>query len=52
MSQIAISTEVEFKGLHVKFVFRHKASNEGRLLPFSIFPLLDSVTEIKVLVFY
>ncbi|PVD30241.1 hypothetical protein C0Q70_09503 [Pomacea canaliculata] len=28
--KIAISTEVEFKGLHVKFVFRHKASNEAK----------------------
>ncbi|XP_076471351.1 dedicator of cytokinesis protein 1-like isoform X3 [Babylonia areolata] len=28
--KIAISTEVEFKGLHLKFVFRHRASIEAK----------------------
>ncbi|XP_070212219.1 dedicator of cytokinesis protein 1-like isoform X7 [Littorina saxatilis] len=28
--KIAISTEVEFKGLHVRLTFRHKASNEAK----------------------
>ncbi|KAL8560337.1 hypothetical protein ACOMHN_006068 [Nucella lapillus] len=28
--KISISTEVEFKGLHLKFIFRHKASVEAK----------------------
>ncbi|XP_059148668.1 dedicator of cytokinesis protein 1-like isoform X3 [Physella acuta] len=28
--KVAISTEVEFKGLHLKFLFRHKSSTEAK----------------------